>query len=66
MTSVVADTHAVIWFLADPLTPTRCAKPRRMDSGVSEIPSPQPHDVLGLPLISRDRKITASSIQTIW
>jgi hypothetical protein len=57
MPAVAVDTHSIVWYLsADPRLSARAAD--ALDSPTST--------ALRVPLISRDGKIRASQIQTIW
>jgi PIN domain nuclease of toxin-antitoxin system len=56
---IVADTHALLWYLYN--------DPRLSNSASSLMDEiEQAGEQLGIPLISRDRKIRSSIVTTIW
>ena len=56
---IVADTHALLWYLYN--------DPRLSNSASSLMDEiGQAGEQLGIPLISRDRKIRSSIVTTIW
>ena len=56
MIGAIADTHALIWYLLD--------SPRLSAPASAKFAATALH--LGVPLITRDRKIELSSVETIW
>ena len=73
MGGVAADTHAIIWYLREQhqLSASALAALDQAELGgqgiyVSAISLVEARYLMDLPLVSRDRKIRASQIETIW
>jgi PIN domain nuclease of toxin-antitoxin system len=62
MRAIVADTHAAVWYLTNsPRLSSAAAKALDEASAAGD-----PILIAGAALVSRDGKIRASQVQTIW
>jgi PIN domain nuclease of toxin-antitoxin system len=70
MPGVVGDTHTIVWYLSgDPRLSVADALELVSRNEVPDLPDrivTATAVALRVPLISRDRKIRASQVQTIW
>ena len=55
MAGIAVDTHAMVWFLV--------RDPRLSENAGSAL---RAVTALGVPLVSRDARVRASQVQTIW
>ncbi len=64
MSALVVDTHALVWYIANDARLSQTAAAVIDDHDASIIAATA--KALGLPLVTRDTRLVASEVETIW